>query len=262
MSNARRSRVLTAAAGAFGLIPVAGAQAVSRSTVTTGPDVNVEITDGRLRGGHSRGALAFKGIPYAGPVTGAGRFCEAPPVVPWTGVRDATHLGVCLRVCHIWFQSSHHVQEASTERSIGTAELDRNPDLDGIEEAKVPWHHADHRDGLAIQLERCTEHTRPATKTFLPQVVTDHRQLRSVRHVLSARVPSSDHRFDAEHGEERRRGVANRYRHGIPTTPAHRGLGIRPCRDRFKRCCVILPSEKVRRTRHIVWRRRIEMPLP
>ena len=82
-----------AAAGAFGLIPVACAQAVSRSTVTTGPDVEVKIADGRLRGGHSRGALAFKGIPYAGSVTGAGRFLEAPPVVPWTGVRDARHLG-------------------------------------------------------------------------------------------------------------------------------------------------------------------------
>jgi para-nitrobenzyl esterase len=82
-----------AAAGVFGLIPVACAQAVSRSTVTTGPDVEVDIADGRLRGGHSRGAWAFKGIPYAGPVTGAARFREAPPVVPWRGVRDARHLG-------------------------------------------------------------------------------------------------------------------------------------------------------------------------
>jgi len=82
-----------AAAGAFGLMPMAGAQAVSRSTVTVGPEVTVEIADGRLRGGHSRGALAFKGIPYAGSVTGGARFREAPPVVPWNGVRDATHLG-------------------------------------------------------------------------------------------------------------------------------------------------------------------------
>jgi len=82
-----------AAMGAFGMGPGACAQVVSRSTVTTGPEVEVEIADGRLRGGHSRGALAFKGIPYGGPVTGAARFREAPPVVPWSGVRDATHLG-------------------------------------------------------------------------------------------------------------------------------------------------------------------------
>jgi para-nitrobenzyl esterase len=37
--------------------------------------------------------LAFKGIPYAGSVTGAARFKEAPPPQPWSGVRDALHLG-------------------------------------------------------------------------------------------------------------------------------------------------------------------------
>jgi para-nitrobenzyl esterase len=46
-----------------------------------------------VRGGHCRGALAFKGIPYAGPVAGPGRFKEAPPPQSWTGVRDALQLG-------------------------------------------------------------------------------------------------------------------------------------------------------------------------
>jgi len=63
------------------------------STLTTGPFVEVETSGGRLRGGHSRGALAFKGVPYAGPVDGAGRFKAPPPLVPWTGVRDALTLG-------------------------------------------------------------------------------------------------------------------------------------------------------------------------
>ena len=31
----------------------------------------------------------FKGIPYGGPVSGAHRFKAAPPLQPWTGVRDA-----------------------------------------------------------------------------------------------------------------------------------------------------------------------------
>jgi para-nitrobenzyl esterase len=53
----------------------------------------VETAQGRVRGGHSRGALAFKGIPYAGSVTGVARFKEAPPLQPWTGVLDATRLG-------------------------------------------------------------------------------------------------------------------------------------------------------------------------
>ncbi len=62
-------------------------------TRTVGPFVDVEIASGRIRGGHSRGALAFKGIPYAGPVSGKNRFKAPPPVTPWTGVRDATRLG-------------------------------------------------------------------------------------------------------------------------------------------------------------------------
>jgi para-nitrobenzyl esterase len=63
------------------------------ATQTVGPFVDVEIDSGRIRGGHSRGALAFKGIPYAGPVSGKNRFKEAPEVTSWTGVRDATRLG-------------------------------------------------------------------------------------------------------------------------------------------------------------------------
>ncbi|MDE1986973.1 MAG: carboxylesterase/lipase family protein [Alphaproteobacteria bacterium] len=62
-------------------------------TKTVGPFVEVEIASGRIRGGHSRGALAFKGIPYAGPVSGKNRFKAAPPVTPWKGVRDALRLG-------------------------------------------------------------------------------------------------------------------------------------------------------------------------
>ncbi|HEY6517099.1 MAG TPA: carboxylesterase family protein, partial [Steroidobacteraceae bacterium] len=62
-------------------------------TQTVAPFIEVETASGRIRGGHSRGALAFKGIPYAGPASGANRFKEAPEVTPWTGVRDATRLG-------------------------------------------------------------------------------------------------------------------------------------------------------------------------
>lgn len=81
-----------AAAGAFGLAGVARAD-ISKSTLTVAPFVEVEIADGKLKGGTSRGALSFKGIPYGGSVSGANRFKEAPPVQPWTGVRDATQLG-------------------------------------------------------------------------------------------------------------------------------------------------------------------------
>jgi para-nitrobenzyl esterase len=62
-------------------------------TQTVGPFIEVETDCGRIRGGHSRGALAFKGIPYAGSVSGQNRFKAPPKVTAWTGVRDATVLG-------------------------------------------------------------------------------------------------------------------------------------------------------------------------
>ena len=71
----------------------ARAQEPAWPTQTVGPFIEVETDSGRIRGGHSRGALAFKGIPYAGPVSGGNRFKAAPEVTPWTGVRDATRLG-------------------------------------------------------------------------------------------------------------------------------------------------------------------------
>ncbi len=82
-----------AAATAAYLWLQARAAAPAWRTRTVGPFIEVEINSGRIRGGHSRGALAFKGIPYAGSVSGQNRFKAAPKVTPWTGVRDATVLG-------------------------------------------------------------------------------------------------------------------------------------------------------------------------
>jgi para-nitrobenzyl esterase len=49
---------------------------------------------GRLRGVVENGALVFKGVPYAGPVSGPRRrFRAPPPPLGWTGIRDATRLG-------------------------------------------------------------------------------------------------------------------------------------------------------------------------
>ena len=85
-------RLATATAAACRWIPVRAA-GYDWPTRTVAPFVEVEIDSGRIRGGHSRGALAFKGIPYAGPVSGANRFKAPPPVSAWSGVRDATTLG-------------------------------------------------------------------------------------------------------------------------------------------------------------------------
>jgi para-nitrobenzyl esterase len=83
----------TAAVAAPYLWLPARAEEPAWPTQTVAPFVEVETASGRIRGGHSRGALAFKGIPYAGSVSGKNRFKAPPPVTPWTGVRDATRLG-------------------------------------------------------------------------------------------------------------------------------------------------------------------------
>lgn len=95
-----RRQILTMGAGLAMAGPAAVLRAnfwqggvLTRSTLITEPYVTAETASGKLRGGHCRGALAFKGIPYGGSVSGANRFKPAPPVETWTGVRDALTLG-------------------------------------------------------------------------------------------------------------------------------------------------------------------------
>ncbi|MBI4910643.1 MAG: carboxylesterase/lipase family protein [Acidobacteria bacterium] len=55
--------------------------------------VEVKTAYGRIRGAMGDGVATFKGVPYAGSVSGANRFKPAPPLQPWTGVRDALQFG-------------------------------------------------------------------------------------------------------------------------------------------------------------------------
>src|ERR1017187_9698989 len=58
------------------------------------PDyIEVKTAYGRLRGARTGNLTTFKGIPYAGSVSGANRFKAAPPLKPWDGVRDALAFG-------------------------------------------------------------------------------------------------------------------------------------------------------------------------
>jgi para-nitrobenzyl esterase len=55
--------------------------------------VEVDTEFGRVRGLKAQGLSTFKGIPYGGSVSGANRFKAAPPLKPWTGIRDALKPG-------------------------------------------------------------------------------------------------------------------------------------------------------------------------
>ena len=86
--------LFAAGASSLGLVGRSrAADGLSKSTLITEPYVVVETANGKLRGGHSRGAIAFKGIPYGGSVSGIHRFQPAPPPTSWIGVRDALALG-------------------------------------------------------------------------------------------------------------------------------------------------------------------------
>ncbi|MCA9835796.1 MAG: carboxylesterase/lipase family protein [Trueperaceae bacterium] len=55
--------------------------------------VEVETAYGKLRGKREAGVNSFKGIPYAGQVSGKYRFRRPAKLEAWTGVRDAWQLG-------------------------------------------------------------------------------------------------------------------------------------------------------------------------
>jgi para-nitrobenzyl esterase len=82
---------------AQGAVALIGASALLEgrgwSTSSTTSFVDVETTHGRVRGAQADGLVTFKGIPYAGPVSGRNRFKAAPPLQSWTGVREAVTFG-------------------------------------------------------------------------------------------------------------------------------------------------------------------------
>lgn len=63
----------------------------SNAIAQSGPIV--ETVGGRVRGAVFGGVQIFKGIPYGGPASGAGRFQPPAPLVAWTGIRDGTITG-------------------------------------------------------------------------------------------------------------------------------------------------------------------------
>lgn len=55
----------------------------------------VAVSAGNIQGSWEKGGAvaAFRGVPYAGPVSGGLRWTPPQPAQPWEGLLDATHFG-------------------------------------------------------------------------------------------------------------------------------------------------------------------------
>jgi len=87
MRITRRTLLAAAPAG------LAYTAAIERRAFAQDPKyVEAKTAHGRVRGLKGDGLVTFKGIPYAGSVTGVNRFKQAPRLKPWADVRDALAL--------------------------------------------------------------------------------------------------------------------------------------------------------------------------
>jgi para-nitrobenzyl esterase len=75
------------------------------------------ITGGTIRGTIEAGEAVFKAIPFAAPPVKELRWREPRPVVPWTGVREATRFGpACMQ------QGAHEMSEDCLTLNVWTPE--------------------------------------------------------------------------------------------------------------------------------------------
>ena len=80
--------------GSAALAGLASGSVMSTGRSGWGRSSNTETVEaktayGRLRGKRTGDLVTFKGVPYAGSVSGVNRFKAPPPLAPWTGVREA-----------------------------------------------------------------------------------------------------------------------------------------------------------------------------
>ena len=87
----RRQFLRLSGAGLSGLALLPGIASGMKSSLPT--ERVVETAYGKLKGLQSDGLVTFKGVPYAGSVSGAHRFKCPAELKPWAGVREALQLG-------------------------------------------------------------------------------------------------------------------------------------------------------------------------
>jgi para-nitrobenzyl esterase len=92
MGDISRREFLKNSALGFGSVLLISPHGFS-GTDTSLEFVKAKTSYGKIRGIRERGVNIFKGIPYAGRVSGDRRFGRPAPLEPWKGVRDTLRLG-------------------------------------------------------------------------------------------------------------------------------------------------------------------------
>jgi len=92
MKNISRRNFIQKSSMGFGSI--IAFSAFGNSTYKPSEDfITADTAFGKLKGVRENGVNIFKGIPYAGQVSGNRRFRRPGPPEPWTGIREALALG-------------------------------------------------------------------------------------------------------------------------------------------------------------------------
>jgi para-nitrobenzyl esterase len=86
-------KTTSAVASAWAFLGGQGATAIAQTAKTSGQDVVVETTFGRIRGRKVNGISAFKGVPYGASTAGANRFMPPKKPIAWTGTRETLDFG-------------------------------------------------------------------------------------------------------------------------------------------------------------------------
>ena len=121
----------------FAVIPACLIACAGPTARPSGPAV--ELQQGRLLGAREGNINVFRGIPYAAPPTGEGRWKPPSPAPNWTGVRNAAAFGPSCVQPDVPIRSLYHDPPLQTSEDCLTLNIWARPD--GEKAPVIVWIH-------------------------------------------------------------------------------------------------------------------------